>query len=483
MVIDVRLPGGSERGVPESVAAVSAVMRAAAEGRLDPTRTRVAGDWIQYRNNFRTPVAVRPIVDRRANVRQELAVDLRRVDADAFDAQLAEELALREEQDDPSVYLEPWVPLSRSCIWRFNALYWQELAIWEEAAGRGYAQALPGGESGGTNAQASRRVIEELFAIWDNLVARHSLPDQLTVLELGVGNGEQAKVWLDEFQRLDNERGSGYYRRLQYLMGDYSTHVLSRARVTVADHKSRVSTLVLDAARPTDTLRFLESKIFFVFVSNVYDNLPTDEVVVLDDNFYQVETRAYLPAADAARIAKGLGVEPRQVGELASRLLRLAPGLLAESSPDIFPSEGAATTFWQDAWAALRLTERYVPLGPLDLYEVFEGTTGEVFAPLVDGHGDVRFHVSNGALASFVDTLPLLHPLGALTCHDLFVTDLTQYRSGFKGPGKYDGSVVNWVNGPVLKAIAARRGFHVEFSPFAEQSRSPVLTATARARD
>ena len=33
-------------------------------------------------------------------------------------------------------------------------------------------------------------------------------------------------------------------------------------------------------------------------------------------------------------------------------------------------------------------------------------------------------HVSNGALASFADTLPLLHPFGRLQCHDLFVTDV-----------------------------------------------------------
>ena len=42
-------------------------------------------------------------------------------------------------------------------------------------------------------------------------------------------------------------------------------------------------------------------------------------------------------------------------------------------------------------------------------------------------------HVSNGALASFADTLPLLHPYGRLQCHDLFVTDRDQYRPGSAG--------------------------------------------------
>ena len=87
--------------------------------------------------------------------------------------------------------------------------------------------------------------------------------------------------------------------------------------------------------------------------------------------------------------------------------------------------------------------------------------------PLVEASGDVRMHVSNGAVASFADTLPLLHPFGSLQCHDLFVTDADQYRTGFRGPGKYDGSVVNWVNGPLLAAVGRRQGFDVDFAPFA----------------
>ena len=66
--------------------------------------------------------------------------------------------------------------------------------------------------------------------------------------------------------------------------------------------------------------------------------------------------------------------------------------------------------------------------------------------PLVEGIGDLRMHVSNGAAASFVDTLPLLHRTvssNAMTCS----SPSPEYASSFRGPGKYDGSVVNWVNG------------------------------------
>ena len=71
---------------------------------------------------------------------------------------------------------------------------------------------------------------------------------------------------------------------------------------------------------------------------------------------------------------------------------------------------------------------------------------------LADAPDDVRFHLSRGAAESFVHTVPLLHPRGYLQVQDIFVADMHEYRQGFRGPGKLDGSVVNWVNGALLRA-------------------------------
>ena len=124
-----------------------------------------------------------------------------------------------------------------------------------------------------------------------------------------------------------------------------------------------------------------------------------------------------------------------------------------------------------------------MPLEGLDTYRITPAVTGEILRPLLAAEGDVRMHVSNGALSSFADTLPLLHPFGRLVCHDLFTTSPGEYRAGFFGPGKYDGSVVNWVNGPLLQLLASRRGFGVQFSPFTPRPASNVKTMTAQIRD
>ena len=55
-----------------------------------------------------------------------------------------------------------------------------------------------------------------------------------------------------------------------------------------------MSVLALDALNPFQTLSFLRYKILYIHLTNVYDNLPHDELVRRDGRLYVVETRAYL---------------------------------------------------------------------------------------------------------------------------------------------------------------------------------------------
>jgi len=499
MDIDVR----AARRLRESAgarAAIGPLVEALCATDVDLTGLRVVCDWIQYKHNFRDTAMMRPVIAAGAGATAdtdpdsgagadaaiagyELAVDLRRCAQPDTDVAAEVNAALAEFSSTDKVWLEPWVPGTASCAWRFNALYWQALAAWEKATGKEYERALPGGESDARNADAAREMILDLFKIWDELAARRALPEELYVIELGVGNGAQARTWLDAFTELDRRHGRDYYRRLRYLMGDYSAHVLDRARQEVAHYGDHVSGLVLEATRLSQSVGFLAGKVFLVYISNVYDNLPTDEVASIRGRVHLVQTRAYLPAATADRIAAQFAVATGELAPLTERLLRIGPELLSESLPGKFADPGQAVQFWQAVWGALRQAERYVPLEGLDTYQVTPSLTGEILRPLLAAEGDVRMHVSNGALSSFADTLPLLHPFGRMVCHDLFLTGHDQYRTGFYGPGKYDGSTVNWVNGPLLQLLANRRGFHVAFSPFTQRPGSNVKTLTAQVRD
>ena len=501
MEIEVR-PVRRLRESAPARAAFGPLAEAIGTSGADLSRLRVACDWIQYRSNFRDTAMLRTVLPPGApgdgaQDAYELAIDLRRCAAPDADVAGAVTAALAEipppegitvpgetpAPDGTRIWLEDWVPGSASCAWRFNALYWQHLADWEKATGREYERALPGGESDATNAAAARELILDLFKVWDELANRRALPDELYVLELGVGNGGQARTFLDEFAALDRRHGRDYYPRLRYLLGDYSAHVLDRARETVAHHGDKVSGLVLEATRLTQSVGFLAGKAFLVYISNVYDNLPTDEVAAIRGRAHLVQVRSCLPARDAADIAARFGIGVSDIAPLTARLLRIGPELLAESVPDRFHGTGDATEFWQAVWAALRQAERYVPLEGLDTYQVTPGVGGEILRPLLTAEGDVRMHVSNGALSSFADTLPLLHPYGRLVCHDLFTTAPGEYHTGFFGPGKYDGSTVNWVNGALLALLASRRGFDTRYAPFTQRPGSRIRTLTAQVRD
>jgi hypothetical protein len=256
-------------------------------------------------------------------------------------------------------------------------------------------------------------MIKALFAVWDSLAERRALPEELYVVELGVGNGSQARTWLDAFRELDAEHGHRYYRRLHYLMGDYSPHVLELARAAVADHAQHVSSLVLDAQRPMTALGFLRFKVFLVYISNVYDNLPTDEIATIGQRDHLVQTRAYLDEADALAIAAGVAATPDALGGLIDKLLQLGPTLLAEAAPAHIPDPAAGVAFWRACWSALRLQERYVPLYGLDTYEIAPGISGELLRPMTATGGDLRLHAANGAAASFADHAAAAAPVRA----------------------------------------------------------------------
>src|SRR5215468_3765191 len=161
---------------------LGSVVDALTASTLDLSRVTVRCDWIQYRQNFRESVQLRPVLaevpsdadevgpSQAPDRALEVAIDLRR----SGDVDLGTDLkiALARAGDPaglPGTVLEPWAVMSQSCIWRFKALSW-----WERATGREYEQALPGGRSDASDDVAARELIFELLRVWDDLAARRA---------------------------------------------------------------------------------------------------------------------------------------------------------------------------------------------------------------------------------------------------------------------------------------------------------------------
>ena len=453
------------------------------EGHIEQmqfTNLRVHLDWIQYRQNFREPVTV----TREASAHDaplasmEMRVDTRQLAPGSLREEILRALA-RSNPDiaggEDRLFLEDFKSFRSSIAWEFNRLYWHRLADWERATGRSYEQALPGGKSDANHPEAVADCVADFWTLLRDLESKSQLPAELFVLEIGVGMGTRSRIWLDRFRALDQERGTKYYPRLKFLLGDYSLATLDRSRPSLKDHLEICSFIVLDAIDPIKTLSFLRHKILHIHLTNVYDNLPDEELARRDGCLYFIQVRAYLPMAEASRIAESFAMPVAEIGRAVGRLL--------ESGPEFLPDRPLGVAFWQEIWKAMRLEDRLVPLEDLPDVSLPAGlSVSHLEDVLEQAPADFRFHLSSGALESFRNTLPLLNPRGFLQVQDIFVTDMNEYRQGFHGPGKLDGSIVNWVNGLLLREVGERAGYDVHFAPFRyrEGSRTSILYTTQR---
>ncbi len=436
-------------------------------------------DWLQYKQNFREPVMfMNAAGEVGGSSGMEVRIDSRQVGPGTLRelVQKAIRPANPEQRTDPGrIYLEDFQSFRSSIVWDFNRLYWQRLKDWEHVTGKGYQQALPGGISDGQQPQAIADSVGDFWKLLKDLESQNKLPHEVFVLEIGVGLATRAGLWLDSFCALNQERGTSYYPRLRFLLGDYSLSTLERSRPAVKKHMELCSFIALDALDPIKTLSFLRHKILYVHSTNMYDNLPDEEIVWRDNRVYWVQVRAYVPAAEAARIGSACDVPVADIAKTVNRLLEVG----AEALPD----RAKGMTFWMEIWKAMRMEERLVDAVDLPDASFPAGLSSAHMEDILkDAPGDLRFHLSSGALESFRNTLPLLHPRGYLQVQDIFVTDLHEYCMGFYGPGKLDGSIVNWVNGALLREVAERAGYDLHFAPFQHRagSKTSVLYTTRR---
>lgn len=485
MVIQLSCIG---RAQPSDLQAILPALAEAAQAvDLDHSRLAAVLDWVQYKRNFRAPVMVRPFgrvpganLDAPDAPLAEVAIDVRRAKDLPYDElvsqivdRLSKALGLIPDVHE-CVHLEDWVRPSKSVIWSFNRSYWRHLAAWDETFQKDYASALPGGVSDGTNPTFWRDQVETFLQTLDRLDEWSELPEEIHVLEFGVGDGQQAKVWLDEFARACETRGRDYLQRVRYLMADYSPHVLTRAMQRVAPYAHLVEAMELDFRNPIHGLAHLRGKVLFAHTCNLYDNLPTDELMRVGDRAYEPLVRASITPGEIADLAARHGIAEDALVPTVQQVLRHGP----ESIGDI----ERGVRFWSDVWDAVHLEE---------IYEEIAAPAAMRVAPSADLHLDelldelpewTRVHASTVAVESFAQTLALLHHEGVLVAQDIFVCDVSQYAA-YRGPGKLEGSIVNWLNGPVFQRVGERSGFRVAIEPFGYREKSNTVVLSARPRD
>ena len=238
--------------------------------------------------------------------------------------------------------------------------------------------------------------------------SKNQLPPEIFILEIGVGSGKRCGMFVEKFRVLDHLRGTSYYPKLRVLMGDYSLATLDMSRPAVKEHIELCSFLALDALNPLKTLSFLRHKILYIHSTNMYDNLPDEEILRRDGRLFYVHVRAYVPMSDAVKIAERYKVPVANIRAHGGQAAR-------DSDRNFIGDRGCGMAFWQDLWKAMRLEEKIVAFEDLPDLALPTGLDVPRLEDILqESPGDLRFHLSSGALESFVNTIPLLHPRGYL---------------------------------------------------------------------
>jgi 5,10-methylenetetrahydrofolate reductase len=436
---------------------------------------------VHYKHHFHAPISLQRFTDAGGQPlpRVMLRLDMRQFRSPAaFRLELRRALEwIRQGKDESSggILLEPFRAGGQSLCWQFNIEFWKRLREFEQAAGVDYDASIGGSTDHNlTYARSSAR------ALYDR-VREHGLGGEpLFVLEVGVASTHRARSFLKEFRRVCEIAGADYYQRTTYVLADYSPIILEKSTEELRLEHPSVEAVRLDAGNPTAALAPYRGRVIHAHLCNVFDNLPADQAQCLDGRWYRVDMRLYLPEDTLDDLIRkhGLSTEDRRaVQELLSGLSNRGDGAVAELLDwararfmELGRGPLAYVGFWMDLYAALRFDERYVEAARLD--DVVKGALPEAVSGaellrnlLVDGR-DIRIHVNYAALAGFAELMRVLHPFGTLEVVDLFVQRLDDYHAAFKGPAKYDGSTVNWLNGPLFRVLAERLGGTVRFQPF-----------------
>ncbi|MCX5694401.1 MAG: ROK family protein, partial [Candidatus Omnitrophica bacterium] len=286
-----------------------------------------------------------------------------------------------------------------------------------------------------------------------SLDERGCLPEEIIVLEIGIGNAQNAINFIRAFRCLDEESQKGYFSRLQYRMCDFSEQMLADARsmpVFSQDLNGVVTFIHLDALSQPP---FAKGEILLYRHNELYDDLPGQ--VIIEKRYGEIfEVYGSLRARrNCAIIDKDWAV----------------------ISPEQFRKE-----YWPDPKKLSQLHESYVDiveiteeLCPSDLETIFSGYADidkSVVVPVLnetlDKFSEGRIPVNMGAVINLVNYLSILNEYGYVQFYDYGFESMAEYADTYLGETvqtrRFSLNATVDVNFELLKKIAEAFGFEAE---------------------
>ena len=353
-------------------------------------------------------------------------------------------------------HLEDWVRPSKSVMWSFNRSYWRHLAAWDETFQKDYAAALPGGVSDGTNPEFWADQIDAFMATAQpprGVVGAARRDPRARARRRR--RRSRRKVWLDAFAaaceeqrpRLPAPRAlpdgrllaarAGARRRARRRL---RARWCAASSSTSATRCTALATCAASCSSPTPATSTTTSRPTRSCASATRLRAARPR-----QHHARRDGRAVRAARDRPRTrsspssSASCATGPSSLGDLAAR--RALLGRRVGRRPprgDLRRDRGAGV-------AARRAERRRPPR-----------RAGRRAAGV-----DARAHVDRrrGELrADPAAAAPRGHPRRAGPLRPRASASTRLYR----GPGKLEGSIVNWLNGPIFQLVGERSGFEVD---------------------
>jgi tetratricopeptide (TPR) repeat protein len=322
--------------------------------------------------------------------------------------------------------IQDFCPLADSIEWNLGQRY-----LHERGSGAFLGDASPVPYVVNNDGTLSRHAAHVTFAAVQAAEQAGTLERDIFVLELGIGVGLFARLFLDTFRDLCDQHKKNYYDRLTYIAGDRSVPMLRDAcrHGVFANHPGRYLLRLIDALQPEEALLqdvALRGQgpqpLRAVFLNYLLDCLPAAVLDVQENEVKQLCVRTCL-----ARAADLEELTPLTLPQLAQRAGSAEPqdqrdlleayGLFA-SEYDYRPVDPATIPYGDFAlqfartvsrrvlhnWGALRCLERLLALLRPDGF-ILVNDYGQTVTAVLEDYEHQRFSHATFTGINF----PLLH--------------------------------------------------------------------------